>query len=196
MYAPAEHDETTGLLHYLEQQLDALRASAFGLTEAQSRETPCRSSLSIASLIKHATHAMRGATARLSGSALTMDGDAIAAYIASFVPTSDQSTVSLIAEFDAARAEYLDAFSAADPNAKAVEPPAPWHGRLDEGQIRLRYYLTHQIEEMARHAGHADIIREQLDGTSIPALVLTLEGAPANGFFQPYTPAPGTIGAP
>lgn len=196
MYAPAEHDEITGLLHYLEQQLDALRASVFGLTEAQSRETPCRSSLSIAGLIKHAAHGMRGTTARLGGSVPTMDGDAVAAYMASFVPTADQSTVSLIAEFDAARDELLKTFSAADPDAEAVEPPAPWHGRLNEERIRLRYYLTHQIEEMARHAGHADIIREQLDGVSIPSLVLTLEGAPANDFFQPYPPAPGTIGAP
>ena len=195
MYAPAEHDEITGLLRYLDQQLDALRASAFGLTETQSRATPCRSSLSIAGLIKHAAHGMRGATHRLQGSAATMDPDAMAAYTASFVPGPDETTTALIAEFDAARAQYLDAFAAADPEAPSLEPPAPWHGRFAEQPIRLRYYLTHQIEEMARHAGHADIIREQLDGVSIPLLVLTLEGAPANDFFRPYTPAPGTIGA-
>ena len=195
MYAPAEHDEITGLLRYLDQQLDALRASAFGLAEAQSRATPCRSSLSIAGLIKHAAHGMRGATRRLRGSATPTDSNAIAVYTASFVPGPDETTAALIAEFDAARVEYLEAFAAADPDALSVEPPAPWHGRFTEQPIRLRYYLTHQIEEMARHAGHADIIREQLDGVSIPSLVLTLEGAPANDFFQPYTPAPGTIGA-
>ena len=48
---------------------------------------------------------------------------------------------------------------------------------------------------MARHAGHADIIREQLDGLSVQTLQLTLEGQLANNFFQPYVPAPGTIGA-
>ena len=53
----------------------------------------------------------------------------------------------------------------------------------------------HQIEEMARHAGHADIIREQIDGVSVPAIVLSQGGAQANDFFQPYVPAPGTIGA-
>ena len=51
------------------------------------------------------------------------------------------------------------------------------------------------MEELARHAGHADIIREQIDGTAVPTLVLTLAGAPANPFFEPYVPAPGTIGA-
>ncbi len=195
MYEPTEHDEITSLLRYLDQQLDALRASAFGLTEAQSRETPCRSSLSIAGIIKHAAYGMRGATARLTGSESPLDADRSAAYLASFRPAPGETTASLLAEFDAARTEYLDAFSSADPDARAGEPPAPWHGRFDERPIRLRYYLTHQIEEMARHAGHADIIREQLDGVSIPTLVLTLEGATANDFFQPYVPAAGTIGA-
>jgi hypothetical protein len=54
---------------------------------------------------------------------------------------------------------------------------------------------VHLIEETARHAGHVDILREQLDGVAVPALVLTLEGMPANKFFQPYVPVPGTIGS-
>ena len=53
----------------------------------------------------------------------------------------------------------------------------------------------HQVEELARHAGHADIVREELDGVSVPRIVLSLEGAPANEFFEPYVPAAGTIGA-
>ena len=32
------------------------------------------------------------------------------------------------------------------------------------GDLTLRWVLVHMIEETARHAGHADIIREQLDG--------------------------------
>ncbi len=34
------------------------------------------------------------------------------------------------------------------------------------GTRSLRWVLTHMIEETARHAGHADIIREQVDGTT------------------------------
>jgi hypothetical protein len=195
MYEPAEDDEVTGLLRYLEQQLDALRASVLGLTEEQSRSTPCRSALSLAGLIKHVTHGMRGATSRLTGGSAAPDAAAISAYLDSFAP-SDQSTVSLLAAFDSARLAYLRAVQEADPDAAAVEPPAPWHGRFDDRPIRLRYFLVHQIEEMARHAGHADIIREQIDGVSIPALVLTVEGAAATEYFEPYSPAPGTIGAP
>jgi hypothetical protein len=49
------------------------------------------------------------------------------------------------------------------------------------------------IEEYARHAGRADIIHEQIDGMAVPAVVLTLAGAPGNDFFRPYRPAPGTL---
>jgi hypothetical protein len=45
MYAPAQHDEVTGLVNYIDQQLAAIRAAAFGLTEKQARETPRRSAL-------------------------------------------------------------------------------------------------------------------------------------------------------
>jgi hypothetical protein len=36
--------------------------------------------------------------------------------------------------------------------------------RTDEAQANLRWVLMHLLEETARHAGHADIIRELIDG--------------------------------
>jgi hypothetical protein len=36
------------------------------------------------------------------------------------------------------------------------------------GEVSLRWIYIHMIEETARHAGHADILREQLDGTLGP----------------------------
>jgi hypothetical protein len=195
MYAPAEHDEIETLANYLDQQLDALRAATLGLTEEQSRATPCRSTLSIAGLVKHVTYVMRVATDRLRGTPPRHGHDFVAEFAASFVPSPDEPTTALLARFDAARGDYLAAVRAGDPDAPTVEPPAPWYGRADEQPIRLRYFLVHQVEELARHAGHADIIREQLDGTAVPTLVMTLEGAPANQYFQPFEPAPGTIGA-
>jgi hypothetical protein len=38
------------------------------------------------------------------------------------------------------------------------------HGRL--GTVSLRWIYVHMIEETARHAGHADILREQTDGST------------------------------
>jgi hypothetical protein len=36
--------------------------------------------------------------------------------------------------------------------------------RTDEGPINLRFIVVHLIEEYARHCGHADLLREVLDG--------------------------------
>jgi hypothetical protein len=71
---------------------------------------------------------------------------------------------------------------------------------------RLRTEVTEQPVDAAAYAaftdsfavrddetGHADIIREQIDGVVVPTLVLTLAGAAADDFFRPYRPAPGTL---
>jgi hypothetical protein len=49
--------------------------------------------------------------------------------------------------------------AAGDPHALAVEP-------VDGERRTLRWVLAHMTSETARHAGHADILREQIDGTT------------------------------
>ncbi|GAA0906395.1 DUF664 domain-containing protein [Pseudonocardia zijingensis] len=195
MYAPAQHDELTGLINYIEQQLTAIRAAAFGLTEEQARETPCRSALSVGGIIKHAAYVMRGALERLATEVTEqpVDAAAYAVFTDSFAVRADETVAGTIDEFDRVREKLRAALAATDPAAPTTAPPAPWHGIFDARPIHARYYLVHLVEELARHAGHADIIREQIDGMAVPALVLTLEGASANDFFQPYQPAPGTL---
>src|SRR3954447_10110338 len=197
MYTPTPHDEIEGIVCYVEQQLDAIRASAVGLTEEQARLRPCRSALSIGGLIKHATYCMRGVTQRLPGNTTRsgLDESDFAAHEASFTLGDDETVSAALDAFDAARKDYVAALAAADPSEPTVEDPAPWFGIFDNRPARARYLLVHQIEEMARHAGHADILREQIDGICVPAIVLTIEGMPASDFFEPYVPAPGTIGA-
>ena len=51
-----------------------------------------------------------------------------------------------------------------------------------------RFALVHHVEEFARHAGHADIIREQLDGAGAGPLLFASEGLSGNAFVQPWTP--------
>ena len=198
MYSPTPHDEIDGIVNYVEQQLDAIRAAAIGLTEEQARLRPCRSALSIGGLIKHATYCMRGVTERLSADGQprpAIDEAGFAAYNAGFALGDDETATAALAAFDAVRVEYVAALAATDPSAPTIEDPAPWFGIFDNRPARGRYLLVHQIEEMARHAGHADIIREEIDGMSIAAIVLTADGMPASDYFAPYVPAPGTIGA-
>jgi hypothetical protein len=198
MYLPAEDDEITTLVAYADQQLAAIRACTLGLTEEQARQRPCRSALSLAGIVKHTGYGLEGALARFPAEPAAepvLDGEAFAAYAASFVLTADETVRALLDDFDRSRAAFLVVAAAVDPDGQTLAPPAPWMGVMESRPIRWRYHLGHLVEEFARHAGHADIIREQLDGQAVPALMMTLEGVPANAFFQPYVPAPGTIGA-
>lgn len=197
MYEPSSDDEITGITRYIDEQLTSLRAAALGLTEDQARERPCRSALSIGGLVKHATYGMERGVTRLRDrdSSFALDPAAFAAYEGSFALADDETMAGVLASFDEARSEFLAAVAATDPDDELVEPPQPWNGIFEPRPASARYYLVHQIEEMARHAGHADIVREELDGSAVPSLVMTVEGRPANDFFTPFVPAPGTIGA-
>ncbi|MCU1370508.1 MAG: hypothetical protein JWO77_1702 [Ilumatobacteraceae bacterium] len=197
MYAPAADDELTGLVGYLDQQLAAIRASIIGLTEDQARTPPCRSTLSIGGLLKHATHGMDANTQRLTTGehVRPLDQAAYDRYLGSFALGDGETGAGTLAAFDTARLAFMEAIAATDPDASITEPPQPWNGIFDARPANARYLIVHQIEEFARHAGHADIIREQIDGTAVPVIVLTLAGAQANDFFQPYAPPAGTIGA-
>src|SRR4051794_17829673 len=172
MYSPAPHDEATTIVNYVDQQLAAIRAALLGLTEEEARATPCRSTLSVGGIVKHTAHGMRGATGLITDAhqPAAPDEAAFGAYLASFTVTGDETLEDVVREFDDARREYLAALSQAAPDADFLAPPAPWHGIHEARPAKLRYYLLHQLEEMARHAGHADIIREQLDGLAVPAL--------------------------
>jgi hypothetical protein len=62
-------------------------------------------------------------------------------------------------------AEYLAACATSRRIAAelALDDAVP-HERL--GRVSLRWIYVHMIEELARHAGHADILREQIDGAT------------------------------
>ncbi len=53
----------------------------------------------------------------------------------------------------------------------------------------VRWVLLHLIEETARHAGHADILRESIDGATAVSLVAAVEGWPASDWVEPWSPA-------
>jgi hypothetical protein len=65
-------------------------------------------------------------------------------------------------------------------------PDAPWFPK-DVEAWSVRWVLLHLIEEVARHAGHADIVRESLDGATCYELLAAAEGWPATDWLQPWT---------
>lgn len=188
MYVPTIHDERTGLAEYIDQQLEALRASAFGLTEEQARLTPTRSALSIGGIIKHTSFVIRPPEQH---EAQVPEGgeiseDAYAAFMDTFTLRDDETLAGTIAVFDERRTGVVEWVRSSDPDEEITVPPAPWYGLMKSSGARLRYAQAHLVEELARHAGHADIIREQIDGATSLELILADTDRPATPFAQPW----------
>ncbi|TNM59824.1 DUF664 domain-containing protein [Streptomyces sp. NP160] len=166
-------------------QLEGVRAAAFGLTDEQARQRPCRSELSVGGVVKHVTWVMGQ-----RGRERVMDQAGHAAFADSFVLREDETLAGALAAFDEARETYLADVRATDPGAAMTEPAAPWDGRDEPTPSVQRYALAHAVEEFARHAGHADVLREQLDGATAGPLLMAVEGDPGNDFVRPWSPAP------
>jgi hypothetical protein len=64
----------------------------------------------------------------------------------------------------------------------------PWFPQ-DVDAWSVRWVLLHIVEETARHAGHADIIRESVDGATAFPIMAAAEGWPASPWMQPWVPA-------
>jgi hypothetical protein len=189
MFGPGKYSEAEVLVGYLDQQLSAIRAAAYGLSDEQARETPCRSALSIGGLVKHATYVLRQRARQKDDAEPVLDQAAIELFMGSFALGQDETLAGALDDFDEATATYLSDVRAIDPGGDMLAPPAPWDGLYTATDSVQRFALVHHIEELARHAGHADIIREQLDGANAASLLMAAEGREGNDFVQPWTRA-------
>lgn len=184
---PALLTESATLTGYIAEMLDAIRASVHGLTDEQARSRPCRSALSLAGILKHCTWVMHAQIVPRTTEPGSADG--AAAFMGSFIPQDSESLTDLLESFDATRHRYLQAISELDPGAEMTVGPKPWEDQLEPEQATTRMLLAHHIDEFARHAGHADIIREQIDGADAMSLRFAIEGRPGNKYVRPWTPS-------
>lgn len=187
MFGPGKHSESDVIVGYLEGQLASIRAAAFGLTEEQARETPCRSELSIGGLVKHATYVLRGRVQPNRADDEMPDEAGFALFMSSFALGERETLATALEAFDEVREAYLADIRSTDPGADMTCPPAPWDGLYAPTPSVQRFALVQHIEELARHAGHADIIREQLDGAAAASLLMAVEGRPGNDFIKPWS---------
>lgn len=187
MYLPACDDEKTTLRNYLEAQLEAVRASAHGLTDDEARSTPTKSSLSVAGLIKHVTWVM--STALAGAGRLPEPPIPLEDFVGSFSWDSGRTLDELREIFDAISDQYLTLVEESDLETEMPSGPAPWFNRTESMPMNLRHLVVHHVEEFARHAGHADIIREHIDGAQAGPLMMAIHGMAGNDFQQPWQPA-------
>jgi uncharacterized damage-inducible protein DinB len=183
---PPVADEREALLGYLEHQRDVLRTTAYGLTDEQVGLTPSVSELSIGGLIKHVAHVER----TWMDAVLQRRQESRDAYEQAFRVQPGESLASILDTYDAAAKHTSDVIAGVDDLGQAVPVPqgVPWFP-TDVAAWSVRWVLLHLIQETARHAGHADIVRESLDGATAFPLMAAAEGWPPSPWLQPWTPA-------
>jgi hypothetical protein len=185
--APPLTDESDLLLAFIEQQRDGIRNAAYGLTDEQARLTPSSSSLSIGGLVKHAIDMERG---WIDMVLQRNRGASQASYEDNFRLGPDETLAGVLAGYDDVARETAAVIAGISDLGQAVPVPkgVPWYPD-DIDAWSVRWVLLHLIEEVARHAGHADIIRESIDGATMYALMAAAEGWPATDWLTPWQPA-------
>ncbi|WP_295701260.1 DinB family protein [Lapillicoccus sp.] len=190
---PPVATEHEALRAFLAQQHDGIRGAAYGLTDEQAHATPSSSAITIAGLVKHVTVMERGWLERALAAPDVPAADTrpfeeqMADYGQDWDPAG-QRIEDLLADFDAMATASEDAIADLDLDAPVPVPQgAPWFPR-DIDAWSVRWVLFHIIEEVARHAGHGDIVRESLDGATMYELLAGREGWPATAWLTPWAP--------
>jgi uncharacterized damage-inducible protein DinB len=192
--APIVGDERDALRKFLDYHQGSYFAVAFGLTDEQARSTPSVSALSIGGLIKHATGVQRSWMERVAAAPGFPPADdrpmeeIVASYQDEYVMRDDETLADVLDRFKQQNAETLRTFDAADLDTKVPVPhDVPWFPK-DIEHWTVRWVIHHLINELARHAGHADIIRESIDGATLYELVGGLEGWEETEWLKPWKP--------
>ncbi|MDQ8707822.1 DinB family protein [Streptomyces sp. LHD-70] len=175
MHVPAEAhgDERGALLAFLDEARGGLRRTVLGLTDEQASSRPSASELSLAGLVKHVAEVEQGWVARAKGVDPAVARDE-SNWHECFVLVGEETVKSQLAYWDQVQEETEEFIrSAPDMNTTFALPEAPW---FPKERVSLRWLLLRLISEVDRHAGHADIIRESLDGKTAFELIDEAQG--------------------
>jgi hypothetical protein len=190
--APPVTDERSALREFLAFHQSAYFAVSYGLTNEQARSTPAVSALSIGGLVKHATEMQRSWMARVAAAPDlppkdNRPFDEIAKEFGDqHVMRPDETLDGLLRAFETQNAKSLRLAETADLDATVPVPQdIPWFPKNQEAWS-VRWVILHVINELARHAGHADIIRETIDGATMYELIAALEGWQIQGWVKPW----------
>lgn len=193
---PPIADERAGLKEYVAAQQYAFHALAFGLTDEQARSAPSVSPLSIGGLIKHVTACQQGWMERVAAAPDLTESDKrpmeeqAEGYGDEFVVGPEETLADILAAFDEQNAETIRLIEESDLGAAVPVPPGvPWFPK-DVPAWSVRWVIFHMIEELARHAGQGDIVRESIDGATLYELLAGLEDWPATEWLTPWGKEP------
>ncbi|MFI9360308.1 DinB family protein [Kitasatospora sp. NPDC053057] len=156
--------EREELVETLDKHRGLLRRTLRDLTDEQAARRTTASELCLGGLIKHVAAVEARWTRFITGGAEAMrSGDGDGDWAEQFRMAEGETLAGLLAGYEAvARGTDELVRSLPDLDAAHPLPPAPW---FEPGTSwSARRVVLHLIAETAQHAGHADIIRESLDG--------------------------------
>lgn len=158
--------ERTDLQDSLTRHRAFLCQTVIGLTDAQVRQTPTASQLCLGGIIKHVALMEEGWVRFIKDGPAAIgpaDEAAYEAHAAGFRMLAGETLDGLLSRYEEV-AGHTDQvlFSLPSLDDSHPLPEAPW---FEPGARRTaRRVFVHIVAETAQHAGHADIIRETLDG--------------------------------
>ncbi len=155
--APYVSDERGTLEGWLDFHRATLLWKCEGLTEAQLKERSCPpSNMSLLGLVRHMTEVENGWFA-----ALLTDEGYRPVYTSKDAPDADFDNLD-----EPPTDQVFTAFLAECDRSRRVSAGVPLDQRLSgpTKTYSLRWIYTHMIEEYARHNGHADLLRQRIDG--------------------------------
>ncbi|UQX05309.1 DinB family protein [Streptomyces sp. RerS4] len=153
-------DERAVLTSLLDRQRDTLRMKCAGLTAEELRRaaTP-PSGLTLLGLVRHLAEVERGWFRNVLG------GEDVRGHF----PKNEAGEWTEFhvedADPDEAFALWADSCARSRAIVEAAES-LDVQGSSGDERYSLRYVLAHMIEEYARHNGHADLLREAIDGAT------------------------------
>ncbi|GIG35000.1 DinB family protein [Cellulomonas pakistanensis] len=156
-------DDKATLHRYLREQRDGLLGKLDGLGEYDARRPLTGTGTNLAGLVKHVASVQLDYFGevfdRPHGRPLPWFADGAETNADMWLPADE--TLDSVRELHAFSAAHADATIEALP----LDAPGrvPWW-RPENADVTLHRILVHMIAETGRHAGHADILREQLDG--------------------------------
>jgi uncharacterized damage-inducible protein DinB len=183
---PPVADERQALLTYLAQQRYVLRLTAYGLTDEQARRASPVGTLTVGGLIKHV------AETEWSWIDIVLQRDAKPSpedYPDTFRLGPAETLDGVLRRYEEVAARTEAVVAGIDDLGRAVPVPhdVPWFPPHLEAWS-VRWVLLHLVEETARHAGHADIVRESVDGATAFPLMAAAEGWAPTAWIQPWRP--------
>ena len=192
---PPASDERQTLLEFLRFNQSAFFAVAYGLADEHARSKPSVSALSIGGLIKHATGVQKSWAQRAASAPDSPPRDdrpieeMMAEYADQYVMRDDETVAQLLDELRKQNEETLRVIADADLDTPVPVPhDVPWFPQ-DVDYWSVRWVALHLIEELTRHAGHADIIRESIDGATMYELMAAYEEWPETDWMKRWKPA-------